>query len=89
MCIAPTHSWGFFNDLLMPPLDTAVSLKQMHCVAEFVRKHLHFNMSATANNQVQYMYCMYAVVQVTRYSQQTGTASKQIQWGLYTVKPLY
>ena len=91
MCIAPTHSWSFLNDLLMSSLDTAVSLKQMHCVAEFVRKDLYLNMSASQKQQTT-KYSIrtweYVVVQATRYSQQPGTPSNRVHPATrYTQQP--
>lgn len=38
------HPWCLFNDFLMPPLHTAVSFKQIHCIAVLVTKYLDFNM---------------------------------------------
>lgn len=45
-----THPWCFFNDLLMSPLDAAVSLKQVDGIAVHVSKHLNLHVSAAATN---------------------------------------
>lgn len=39
------YRWCLFNDLLMPSLYTAVSLKQVHVIPMSVSKHLHLYMS--------------------------------------------
>ena len=41
------HAWcgRFFNDLLMPPLHRAVTLKQMDDATGLVGKNLHFDMA--------------------------------------------
>lgn len=39
-----TYSWGFFNNFLMSSLYTAVSFKQIDCIAKRVTKYLNFYM---------------------------------------------
>lgn len=41
-----THPWCFLYDLLVSPLDTAVSLEQIHSVTVHVPEHLNLHMSA-------------------------------------------
>lgn len=41
-----THSWCFFDDLLVSPLDAAVPLKQVDGVTVHVPKHLNLHVSA-------------------------------------------
>jgi hypothetical protein len=38
-----------FNDLLIPPLDRAVSFPETHRIAQGVCKYLHFNVSRPLN----------------------------------------
>lgn len=46
----PTHPRCFFDDLLMSPLDAAVSLKQVDGVAVHISKHLNLHVSAATTN---------------------------------------
>lgn len=41
-----THPWCFLYDLLVSPLDAAVSLEQIHSVTVHVPEHLNLHMSA-------------------------------------------
>lgn len=47
-----THPRCFFDDLLMSPLDAAVSLKQVDGVTVHVSEHLNLHVSAATTSSV-------------------------------------